>query len=353
MYSTLSTPRAAPRRCSPRTPASASLRMRIGHGRSRAPARGGCRAGRRSSRGWGPSTRRRRCRRTMPATATPIPMIGTSTRPTEVGGERARSATTSSTDSSPRGRWTRTLSSGLAAQPDDRGGDRVDEDLEAQDRCAGRDEADERGGAARRARAGRRRCLGDEARRRRARRPASGSRCGSARSTRRGRSGTADHARGDRERWRKGSRGGPSRCAARCPSRRPARFVILSSKSVPDCDPRDPCVKPRSRGGPRWTARCAGGSCPRRTSRVDKVIPGMRRAAERGGPRHRVARAGRAPRRPPRPSASRGPMAATRRCWPTRTSTPCTSRCPTTSTPSGRSPRPGPASTSCARSRWR
>ncbi len=43
------------------------------------------------------------------------------------------------------------LVDGLAAQADDRGGDRVDEDLEAQHRCAGGDQADERGGATRRA----------------------------------------------------------------------------------------------------------------------------------------------------------------------------------------------------------
>ena len=51
--------------------------------------------------------------------------------------------------------------------------------------------------------------------------------------------------------------------------------------------------------------------------------------------------------------ASRPPTAPTRRSSPTRTWTPSTSRCRTISIPSGRSRRPGPASTSCARSRWR
>ena len=84
-----------------------------------------------------------------------------------------------------------------------------------------------------------------------------------------------------------------------------------------------------------------------------KVIPGMRRADRVRGRGDRVA--GRASRPGPWPSASasRAPTVRTRRSSPTRTSTPSTSRCRTTSTPSGRSPRRGPASTSCARSRSR
>ena len=86
---------------------------------------------------------------------------------------------------------------------------------------------------------------------------------------------------------------------------------------------------------------------------TEKVIPGMRRADRVEVVGHRVARrrAGAGGRGRPRHPERR--MARTRRYWPIRTWTPCTSRSRTTSTPSGRSPRPAPGSTSCARSRWR
>ena len=76
-----------------------------------------------------------------------------------------------------------------------------------------------------------------------------------------------------------------------------------------------------------------------------------RRLAARSSRSRRASQAGR--RRSRRSSTSRGPTARTRRSSPTPRSTPSTSRSRTTSMPSGRSPRPVPASTSCARSRWR
>ena len=58
--------------------------------------------------------------------------------------------------------------------------------------------------------------------------------------------------------------------------------------------------------------------------------------------------------RPTRPSAgSHARTGPTRTCWPTPTSTRSTSRCRTRCTSSGRSARSRPASTCCARSRWR
>ena len=85
--------------------------------------------------------------------------------------------------------------------------------------------------------------------------------------------------------------------------------------------------------------------------RPTKVIPGLRRS-----PRCEVvaiaSREDERARAVARPSwGSRARTGRTRRSWPTPRSTPSTSRCPTTCTPSGRSPRRGPASTSCARSR--
>ena len=98
-----STPTAAPRRCSARIPASASFAMAIG------TVTASARASRAPS---GTSTQPRlgaivttpSSRRTTPATATPIPMIGPSSRARSSPARARRSATTSSTESCLRGR---------------------------------------------------------------------------------------------------------------------------------------------------------------------------------------------------------------------------------------------------------
>ena len=139
--STLSTPTAAPRRCSPRTPASASFSTLIGTATDERAGEAGpegdvdpaevgghrhqaVRAGARCRRP------RRRCRRS----ASRRGRAGR--RPA-----RARSATTSSTDSSPARPVEPDVLQRLAAQADDRRRDRVDEDLEAEDHRAGRVQA--------------------------------------------------------------------------------------------------------------------------------------------------------------------------------------------------------------------
>ena len=144
-----STPTAAPRRCSARIPASASLAIAIG------TATASARASRAPS---GTSTQPRfgaiettpSSRRTTPATATPMPMIG----PSCAGAQLAREVAQVGDDVVDRELPARPVDADLvegpAAQPDDRGGDRVDQDLEAQDDGSGRDEPDERRWPARR-----------------------------------------------------------------------------------------------------------------------------------------------------------------------------------------------------------
>ena len=260
----------------------------------------------------------------------------------------ARSATTSSTESSTARPLDADPLEGLAAEPDDRDRDRVDEDLEAEDRRRRRVQPDERARAGRACRAGRRRSsmtrpaaaeLTDEAR---------GSRCGSGRSRRRARSGT-----GGRCSWRPRTmalRFARWTVSLRCPtSTRPTRKV---------CDPFLQTCARLIHSGPvssRRRASAARGEVDRwvgwRTGRrrptarrvrwgvlstaniaTEKVIPGLRRSPRSEVAGHRVAR-GRAGRAPSRTGwASRARTGRTRRCSPTPTSTPSTSRCPTTCT---------------------
>ena len=81
-----------------------------------------------------------------------------------------------------------------------------------------------------------------------------------------------------------------------------------------------------------------------------KVIPAMLRSArcDVSPSRPEIAPG---PRWRPPSWASHAPTARTTSCSPTPMSKRCTSRCPTTSTPSGRDGPPPPASTCCARSR--
>ena len=183
---------------------------------------------------------------------------------------------------------------------------------------------------------------------------------------RRARSARAVPAREARGRWRSGSRDGRSRCAARRRRGRLARFVFLSCKRVPDSYTGGPVSSRRLaaavRGGRPEEVDADAGRSPAtralghpvdREHRDGEGHPGHAAGRARARSwRSRRATAGRQ-QASPRASGSRARTAPTRRCWPTPTSTPSTSRCRTTSTPLDDRGRRGPASTSCARSRWR
>ncbi len=123
-------------RCSASPPRSASLAIAIGASiasalpmrspsGSIASSRGSARAGRARRGGGRPRRPPRRCRRARRGTAA---RIGSASS--------ARSATISSSVTWARGRSTRTSSSIVAAEPDPSGGERVDVDLERDDRSA-------------------------------------------------------------------------------------------------------------------------------------------------------------------------------------------------------------------------
>ena len=150
---------------------------------------------------------------------------------------------------------------------------------------------------------------------------------------------------------RRGGRGRAGRCRRSVAARRRRRRRAGPGATAARRGPRR-VRDAAGRDGERHRSRALGGARVR-LDRHPQGHPGDAAVGALRRDRHRVA--GRARGRPPPPpsSGSPAPTAPTTSCSPTPTSRRCTSRCPTTSTPSGRSaPRP-PASTCCARSRWR
>ena len=281
-----------------------------------------------------------------------MPTIGAVVRARRPAPARARSATTSSTESRASRAVEPTCSQATPPpSPTIATASESTRISSARTDAAPARSADDRGGPAGRARADGGRLLGDgprpPARRRAPRialrvRPVARDQLGP---------GLRAARRGARGRSRSGSPGERSRCAARC--RRDRRRKV--------CDPfLQTCARLGKRGSVssrrtraraardrrwRWRAFDASGAGARMSDRrlrwgvlstaniaTEEGHPGPPAVAAQRGPRHRVARC-RPGRARSRPSwASRGRTGRTRRCSRTPTSTPSTSRCRTTST---------------------
>ncbi len=119
---------------------------------------------------------------------------------------------------------------------------------------------------------------------------------------------------------------------------RPPRSALRASSRMTIPTPKDTALRLGILGCANIARQFARDVAPSPAVRI--VAVASRNAGHRGGLRRR-------------PTASAATTAATRRCWPTRMSTPSTCRCRTACMPNGRSRRSNAASTCCARSRWR